>query len=97
MTDMVRIYPPPDDSADEIAREIMYGSNTSMVPANRDWFMGKIAAALRAYGASQRNAGLEEATTAFAGGMHTHLQIVRTLRALKSAPESKPESKEPTA
>lgn len=52
---MVRIYPPPDDSADEIAREMFPLGNVRDVRL-RD----RVAAALRAYGRAQRNAGLED-------------------------------------
>lgn len=92
-----------DDSADEIAREIVGRATTLAAPDvcilghDRSALIAAIAAALRAYGASQRNAGLEEATqklsVVWADTLPSEAaEIVRSFKteALKSTPESKP-------
>lgn len=89
----VEIKEPMSDRADEIAREAAKLIAGSMMLGMSEIEMRKsetvIAAALRAYGRTCRDEGLEEAAAKF----ERYKWVAKIIRSLKS----KPESKEPQA
>ncbi len=72
------------DHAKELARQIIYESNASMVDQNREWFCVAIAGAIRFYS----NEKLEELCRRLPSGNHCDPETVAVVaRALKSYPD----------